>query len=112
MTIDPETTPLLAQVTAKGHHIGAADEKNFEFGLECILDRAWPAASTAGGKPPAKAATQGVRPAYAQQGTTPPASCKRPCSDVISVRLRADNCHKRFGFGDEARALSLPTRTM
>ena len=39
-TIDPETTPLLAQVTAKGHHIGAADEKNFEFGLECILDHA------------------------------------------------------------------------
>ena len=40
MTIDPETTPLLAQVTAKGHHIGAADDKNFEFGLECILDHA------------------------------------------------------------------------
>ena len=40
MTIDPETTPLLAQVTAKGHHIGAADDKNFEYGLECILDHA------------------------------------------------------------------------
>jgi len=40
MTIDPETTPLMAQGTAKGHHIGAADEKNFEFGLECILDHA------------------------------------------------------------------------
>jgi len=40
MTIDPESTPLLAQVTAKGHHIGAADDKNFEFGLECILDHA------------------------------------------------------------------------
>jgi AcrR family transcriptional regulator len=40
MTIDPEITPLLAEVTAKGHHIGAADEKNFEFGLECILDHA------------------------------------------------------------------------
>ena len=39
-SIDPETAPLLAQVTAKGHHIGAADEKNFEFGLECILDHA------------------------------------------------------------------------
>jgi hypothetical protein len=40
MTIDPDTTPLLAQVTAKGHHIGAADDQNFEFGLECILDHA------------------------------------------------------------------------
>jgi AcrR family transcriptional regulator len=40
MTIDADATPLLAFVTEKGHHIGAADEKNFEFGLKCILDRA------------------------------------------------------------------------
>ena len=55
MTIDPETTPLLAQVTAKGHHIGAADEKNFEFGLECILDHAGRLIDD-GGKKPAKTA--------------------------------------------------------
>lgn len=40
MAIDPDSTPLLALVTEKGHHIGAADEKNFEYGLECILDHA------------------------------------------------------------------------
>ncbi|MGW4101181.1 MULTISPECIES: TetR/AcrR family transcriptional regulator [unclassified Mycobacterium] len=40
MVIDPEVTPLLAQVTSEGHRIGAADEKNFEYGLECILDHA------------------------------------------------------------------------
>ena len=40
MSIDPDSTPLLALVTEKGHHIGAADEKNFEYGLECILDHA------------------------------------------------------------------------
>ncbi len=40
MSIDADGTPLLALVTEKGHHIGAADDKNFEFGLECILDRA------------------------------------------------------------------------
>lgn len=40
LVVDPETTPLLAQVTGKGHHIGAAGEKNFEYGLECILDHA------------------------------------------------------------------------
>jgi AcrR family transcriptional regulator len=40
MTIDAELTPLLALVTERGHHIGAADEDNFEFGLECILDHA------------------------------------------------------------------------
>jgi AcrR family transcriptional regulator len=55
MTIDPEITPLLAEVTAKGHHIGAADEKNFEFGVECILDHASRLIGE-GGKKPAKAA--------------------------------------------------------
>ncbi len=40
MVIDPETTPLLAQVTAEGHRIGASDENNFEYGLELILDHA------------------------------------------------------------------------
>ncbi|WP_168189080.1 TetR/AcrR family transcriptional regulator [Mycolicibacterium goodii] len=40
MVIDPATTPLLAQVTSEGHRIGAADEQNFEYGLQCILDHA------------------------------------------------------------------------
>ncbi len=40
MVIDPETTPLVAQMTAQGHHIGAPDETNFEYGLDCILDQA------------------------------------------------------------------------
>jgi hypothetical protein len=40
MVIDPEIAPLLAQMTAKGHHIGAADDHNFEYGLDCILDHA------------------------------------------------------------------------
>jgi AcrR family transcriptional regulator len=40
MTIDPESAPLLAAVTQKGHHLSAPDDRNFEFGLECILDRA------------------------------------------------------------------------
>ncbi|OBF25860.1 TetR family transcriptional regulator [Mycobacterium sp. ACS1612] len=55
MTIDPDSAPLLARVTAKGHHIGAADDKNFEFGLECILDHASRLIDE-GGKKPAKAA--------------------------------------------------------
>lgn len=40
MVIDADTTPLLAEMTAQGHHLGAADETNFEFGLDCILDHA------------------------------------------------------------------------
>lgn len=40
IAIEASATPLLAFVTEQGHHIGVADEKNFEFGLKCILDRA------------------------------------------------------------------------
>src|ERR1700758_3572568 len=40
MVIDPESTPLLAQMTTKGHHIGAPDDHNFEYGLDCILHHA------------------------------------------------------------------------
>ena len=40
MVIDPETTPLLAQVNAAGHRIGAADDINFEYGLTCIIEHA------------------------------------------------------------------------
>ena len=54
IAIDPDSTPLLALVTEKGHHIGAADEKNFEFGLECILDHTGRLID--GGGKPAKAA--------------------------------------------------------
>ena len=40
MVIDTETTPLMAKLTREGHRIGASDEQNFEYGLECILDHA------------------------------------------------------------------------
>src|ERR1700738_2844151 len=40
VAVDPGTTPLIAQVTGKGHRIGAPDETNFEYGLEFILDHA------------------------------------------------------------------------
>jgi AcrR family transcriptional regulator len=38
--IDAETTPLIAELTAKGHRIGVADDINFEYGLNCILEHA------------------------------------------------------------------------
>ena len=34
------SAPLLAAVTEKGHHLSASDDRNFEFGLECILEHA------------------------------------------------------------------------
>jgi len=38
--IDPVSMPLIAQLTRQGHRIGAADDINFEYGLNCILDHA------------------------------------------------------------------------
>jgi AcrR family transcriptional regulator len=38
--IDRKATPLIAKLAAKGHRLAAADEKNFEYGLDCILDHA------------------------------------------------------------------------
>jgi AcrR family transcriptional regulator len=38
--IDPEVAPLIAKLAAKGHRLAVADEKNFEYGLNCILDHA------------------------------------------------------------------------
>jgi AcrR family transcriptional regulator len=38
--IDPETMPLIAALTEKGHRIGVADDINFEYGLNCILEHA------------------------------------------------------------------------
>lgn len=40
ITIQPDTTPLLAEAMAKGRRSGAPDDHNFEYGLECILDHA------------------------------------------------------------------------
>jgi AcrR family transcriptional regulator len=55
LVIDPATAPLLARVTKKGHHIGTADERNFEFGLDAILDYA--STLIKDGKKPARKST-------------------------------------------------------
>jgi AcrR family transcriptional regulator len=38
--IDPETMPLIAKLTEKGHRIGVADDINFEYVLNCLIDHA------------------------------------------------------------------------
>ncbi|MFD1813566.1 TetR/AcrR family transcriptional regulator [Rhodococcus gannanensis] len=40
LEITPENTPLLAEATALGNTGGVPDDRNFEYGLECILDHA------------------------------------------------------------------------
>jgi len=40
MVVDADRTPLLAQVSAAGHQIIAADDTNFDYTLNCILDNA------------------------------------------------------------------------
>jgi AcrR family transcriptional regulator len=53
MVVDAATAPLLAQATAKGHRIGAADDFNFDYGLECLLDHAERLIETSKKKPAA-----------------------------------------------------------
>ncbi|QIV80295.1 TetR/AcrR family transcriptional regulator [Mycolicibacterium frederiksbergense] len=38
--IDPAATPFIAEATGRGHRMGVADDINFEYVLECILDHA------------------------------------------------------------------------
>jgi hypothetical protein len=38
MVYDADAAPLLTRSRAEGHRIGAADDTNFEYGLNCILD--------------------------------------------------------------------------
>ncbi|MGE2734498.1 TetR/AcrR family transcriptional regulator [Mycolicibacterium vaccae] len=40
LTFDPESAPLMASITQKGHHLSGSDDRNFEYGLECILEHA------------------------------------------------------------------------
>ncbi|MGW0044896.1 TetR/AcrR family transcriptional regulator [Rhodococcus sp. NPDC003348] len=40
LDITPEGTPLLAEAAAQGRTGAAPDDRNFEYGLVCILDRA------------------------------------------------------------------------
>lgn len=40
IAIEPETTPLLAEAVSRGIRSGAPDDRNFEYGLECILAHA------------------------------------------------------------------------
>jgi hypothetical protein len=59
MFIDPQAAPLLARVTEKGHRIAAADDKNFDYALECILDHAERLIES--GRKPAKSARRTKR---------------------------------------------------
>ncbi len=61
VAVDPQTTPLIAQVAGKGHRIAAPDEANFEYGLECILDHA--SQLIEAGKPTSKATKSAARKA-------------------------------------------------
>ncbi|WP_019925110.1 TetR/AcrR family transcriptional regulator [Nocardia sp. BMG111209] len=40
LVASPDTTPLLARAHALGLHHGSPDDRNFEFGLQCLLDHA------------------------------------------------------------------------
>lgn len=67
VAVEPQTTPLIAEVTSKGHRIGAPDELNFEYGLECILDHAGRLIEEAG-KPAPRSTKSAPRKAAPRSG--------------------------------------------
>lgn len=72
VAVDPQTTPLIAQVSGKGHRIAAPDETNFEYGLECILDHA--SQLIEAGKPASKATKSAPRKTAARARAKTPTS--------------------------------------
>ncbi|MGW6725965.1 TetR/AcrR family transcriptional regulator C-terminal domain-containing protein [Nocardia sp. NPDC055029] len=63
LQIAADTTPLLAEASARGHHSGAPDDHNFEYGLDCILERAVRLIATPAKKTPATKAAAKKTPA-------------------------------------------------
>lgn len=78
VAIDPEKTPLLAQVSRIGHRIGAPDENNFEYGLGCILDHA--SRLIEEGKGPKGGKTAPSRPRKAAKSPASRARTKAPAA--------------------------------
>lgn len=76
VSIDPEKTPLLAQVTRIGHRIGAPDETNFEYGLTCILDHASRLIDESKGPKAGKAAPSSQRKPAATRSRTKAAAAR------------------------------------
>ncbi|WP_280273232.1 TetR/AcrR family transcriptional regulator [Nocardia wallacei] len=87
LTISADTTPLLAEAQSKGLRSGAPDDHNFEYGLDCILERAHRLIESGPGtkakasarKTPAKAAAKKTAAKKA-----PAASSRRPAKAAAS----------------------------
>ncbi|WP_329408875.1 TetR/AcrR family transcriptional regulator C-terminal domain-containing protein [Nocardia vinacea] len=81
LTISPDTTPLLAEAGSKGLHSGAPDDRNFEYGLDCILEQASRLLESGSGakakKAPAKKAPAKKAPAKKAATAKSPAA-RRP----------------------------------
>ncbi|MEV0062608.1 TetR/AcrR family transcriptional regulator C-terminal domain-containing protein [Nocardia sp. NPDC050718] len=87
LQIAPETTPLLAEASARGHHSGAPDDHNFEYGLDCILERAVRLI----GAPPKKAAAKkaAAKKAPAKKAAAQPAAKATAAKKTTTARKTA-----------------------
>ncbi|MGX1811160.1 TetR/AcrR family transcriptional regulator [Nocardia sp. NPDC055321] len=61
LQVFPKSTPLLSEAASRGHHSGAPDDHNFEYGLDAILERAARLVGTSADRAPSKKAA--ARPA-------------------------------------------------
>ncbi|WP_084526226.1 TetR/AcrR family transcriptional regulator [Nocardia vaccinii] len=83
LTISPDTTPLLAEASAKGLHNGAPDDRNFEYGLDRILESA-DRLIAAGASGRTKRATAPAK-RTATQSPTPKAPAKKTAATKKTV---------------------------
>ncbi|MGW1738170.1 TetR/AcrR family transcriptional regulator C-terminal domain-containing protein [Nocardia sp. NPDC001965] len=86
IAIEPHTTPLLAEAMAKGRRSGVPDERNFEYGLECILDHA--SRLIGAGGTPAKSAPAAKKSA-AKKSAAKKAPAKKAAGTVSKTPAKA-----------------------
>ncbi|WP_216894252.1 TetR/AcrR family transcriptional regulator [Nocardia alni] len=93
LTISSETTPLLAKANSMGLHSGAPDDRNFEFGLDCILEHAdrmiESAAATAPKKASAKRAPAPAKKASAKAAPAKKAPATKASTSTTGRRTKA-----------------------
>ncbi len=87
LTISSETTPLLAKANSMGLHSGAPDDRNFEFGLDCILEHADRMIESAAEAAPKKAPAQKAS-APAKKATAKAAPAKKAPATKASTPTR------------------------
>ncbi|MEU1550892.1 TetR/AcrR family transcriptional regulator C-terminal domain-containing protein [Nocardia sp. NPDC005745] len=86
LAISRDTTPLLAEANAKGLHSGAPDDRNFEYGLDRILEHA---ASLVRSRSKAETKTSPAKKATAKKAVAKKAVATKPAAEKAAATKAA-----------------------